>query len=52
MSKTRATLTFILEWENEEGDFFEEDPRPLLLEILADQSDAYLSDLITVERDV
>ena len=50
MSKSRATLTFILEWEDEDDD--DEDPRPQLLEILADQSDAYLSELITVERDV
>ena len=49
MSVTRATLTFTLEWPDEEVDFMEDnDPRPLLLEILADQSDEDLYDLIEV----
>lgn len=44
---TRATLTFVLEWEDDE---IENDPKELLLEILADQPDEYLIDLIDVER--
>ena len=49
MSITRATLTFVMEWDDEEVDFMEDnDPRPLLLEILADQSDEDLYDLIEV----
>ncbi len=48
---TRATFTFVMEWEDDEVDFMEDnDPRPLLLEILADQSDEDLYDLIKVER--
>ncbi len=47
---TRATLTFILEWEDEEVDFMEDnDPRPLLLEILANISDEDLYDYIRVD---
>ncbi len=42
----RATLTFVVEWEDNE---IESDPKELLLDLLADQSDAYLMDLIEVE---
>lgn len=42
----KATLVFELEYEGAE---IEADPKELLLEILADQSDAFLMDCITVE---
>ena len=49
MGITRATLTFVMEWEDEEVDFMEDnDPRPLMLEILADVSDEDLYDMIEV----
>ena len=44
---TRATLTFILEWDEDELELV--DPKETLLEILADQPDKDLYDLITVE---
>lgn len=42
-----ATLTFILEWEEDD---IESDPRELLLEILASQPDEALLEMIEVER--
>ena len=43
----KATLIFEIEYEDDE---IEADPSEMLLEILADQSDAFLMDCITVER--
>jgi hypothetical protein len=47
---TRATLNFVMEWDNDELDIT--DPRELLLEILADQPDKDLYNLIVVEDSV
>lgn len=44
---TRATLTFILEYETDEIEF---DPSEMLLEILADQPDSELLECIVVEQ--
>lgn len=47
MNTVKATLTYSLEYEEDE---IESDPRELLLEILASESDSILIDYITVER--
>jgi hypothetical protein len=47
MTTIKATLVFELEYDEDE---VEADPKELLLEILADQSDAYLIDLINITR--